>query len=176
MTEDKRHRKSFRFNLKLVLAGLRQWPIATTIVATILATLVVGQLVYEKRSDPTYIFVNLLSIASAIAGMKIIVYLMAHPFLKKSPFPGSYLVAVAIAMVPIFVFYGCGFYLLGVQGGKFSPVVAMLVLFVIGYPLFTVFVAGFLRANEFVQLNREEYLRRARHHGPFLPEPPKRED
>ena len=156
MPTESKSRRDLWFNLDLVLKEAQRWPVATTIVAVMICALVVVHAINEPRADSIYLVVGVIGYLSGILGMKAGFHLMAYAMINKAPFPGSYLVATALAMIPIFVFYSCGFYILGVQRNEFPPLAAILILFGVGYPLCTIFFAGFFRAQEWIQLNRQK--------------------
>lgn len=159
--------KNFRFNLHLVVEETRRWPVVTTICLTVLSALIAVNAINERPQDALYVLVNVIGFLSGALGLKALGHLMTYAMSHKKPFPGSFLVATGIAMIPIFAFYACGFYTLAIQNklgvqesDKFSPLVGFLILFGIGYPLFTVFAAGFFRAQQWIQLNQSKLWRR----------------
>jgi hypothetical protein len=161
MPDEPNDPKDLRFNFSLVLKETRRWPFATAICLTILGALIAVNAISERPQDAIYVLINVVGFLSGAFGLKALGHLMTYAMSYKKPFPGSFLVATGIAMIPVFAFYACGFFTLAIQnklgvqeGDKFSPLVGFLILFAIGYPLFTVFFAGFFRAQQWIQLNR----------------------
>lgn len=160
--EEQRSRWSIRFNFDLVLAEVGRWPWVTTAVISLAAAMVVITAINEGRAEPSYLVINAIMVAASLVGMKANMHLMAYAILYRSPFPGSYLVATAIAMIPVFVFFACGFYVFGVEQGEFIPVYARFVLIGVGYPLFTLFFAGGYRMSQAIQLAQQRWLAKRR--------------
>jgi multidrug transporter EmrE-like cation transporter len=149
--EPKTHR-GLLYHLELVVAETMRWPVATIVVITLVTGGGVALYINQGQFDSTFLLVSALNNVCGLLGLKSLMHLMTYARWHKKPFPGSFLVATAIAMIPIFAFYGTGFYLLAVQDRKLPPAMAFLVLFGLGYPLFTVFVAGFFRLQQAMQL------------------------
>ena len=162
MTPERTTRRNFWFNLDLVLKETKRWPVATTIVAAIICALVAVQAINEPRADATYFVVGVVGYLSGALGMKALLHLMAYTIRHKTSFPGSYLVACAIAMMPIFVFYACAFYILSVQQNEFPPPIQILLFLAFAYPLITAFFTGALHVQEWMQLSWQRVRTRMR--------------
>jgi hypothetical protein len=139
--------RSFWFNLNLVLMEIGRWPIATTIVLTMLT---VGMVL--QPPDPQLQFSpieNTLMLAGSlvgILGMKGWWLLLAHPKLRKAPFPGSPLRATAIAFVPIFTFFATFLYIVPAKVGDDFPLLGRISFLLFAYLLFVTFCTGFMHA------------------------------
>jgi hypothetical protein len=160
--EEQRSRWSAGFNFDLVLTEVGRWPWATTAVISLAAAMVVIAAINEGRAEPLYLVINAIMVSVCLIGLKALMHLMAYATLYKRPFPGSFLIATAIAMIPLHVFFACGFYVLGVEQGELFPVFALLVLVGVGYPLFTLFFAGAFRVNQEMQLAQQRWLAKRR--------------
>jgi hypothetical protein len=156
MSAEPNTRWSLRHNLRLVLIEIARWPLITAIVLILHIAAAGAGYVWEYEFEPAVLVIVSIGTAAAVVGLKALLMLMIYPRRTKSRFPGSYLLATGIAMIPLFVFYACGFYVMGVELNDFPPITAILILFAFGYPLFTLFFAGFFRVQEWVELNGQK--------------------
>ena len=156
MSAEPNTRWSFKFNLDLVSRETRRWPVATTIVVTIIAALTAVQAINERHSDAIYVAVEVIGFLSVALGLKALLHLTTYVMVHREPFLGSHLVASGIVMIPLFVFYACAFYVMSFQLDESLPVGAVLIFLGVAYPLFTIFSAGALRAGEWIQLGRQQ--------------------
>ena len=138
--EPKTHRGLW-YQLKLVVSETMRWPVATIVVITLVTGGIVALSINQGQFDPAYLFAIALSQTAFLVWGKSMMHLGFYAAWHKSPYPGSFLVATAIAMIPLFVFFASGFYLPEVQEHKFMPPMAIFVLFGLGYPFSTVFFA-----------------------------------
>lgn len=138
--------RDFRFNLDLVMTEIARWPVVTLVIMTIFAIAIVLQ-------PPDGLNVDALTIAVAIAGylfgllgMKAMFLVMVYPRLQGKPFPGSLLVANYFILIPIFVFYAAGFYVLTKDIDEEAPLLVLIPFMLFSYMLFVIFLTGFMRA------------------------------
>lgn len=141
-----------RHNVRLALTEMWRWPKTTAIGLVVLAAMTVTQLLFVESLDPISVTIGVVGYVAAALGLKTLMLLMFNPVRRKEPFQGSYLVTSFITMVPIFVFYALGFYLMSVMPStramieESPPMLALAASFAFAYVLFSIFFAGFLRA------------------------------
>lgn len=146
--------QSIRFNLNLVVAEAKRWPWATAIVLAIIAALTIAQLSQDPRYHTFDIVIGVAGYLVGMVGLKTLWLLMAYPVVNRSRFPGSYLVATYIAMIPVFTFYAIGVHILAIETGETPPLLVMIPFGFFAYMLFTIFWSAFARAMEWMHRDK----------------------
>jgi len=131
-----------------VLTEIGRWPIATTIVLTMLAVgMVLQPLNPQLQFSPAENTLLLAASLVGVLGMKGWWLLMAYPKLRKSPFPGSPLRATAIAFVPFFVCFATFLYIVPAKiGDNNFPLLGRISFLLFAYLLFVTFFTGSMHA------------------------------
>jgi hypothetical protein len=136
-------RNSFRLNFDLVMAEIARWPIATTIVLTIIAAGFVLQPEALSELTPINRAIGVAGYLTGVLGLKGLWLLMAYPLMHKAHFPGSRLIASFMVFVPIMAFYATGLLVIVKQAGLAPmPATTAIPLLLFSYVLFSLFFAA----------------------------------
>lgn len=137
-----RSRFGLRFNFDLVIAEIERWPVATFLVATAAAAATSIAAIEFRYSTFDFAAVFVGYFIGTLGG-KAVWLLIFYPLVYRARFQGSSLVAMFIAMIPVFAFYAAALYSIAIETGETPPIEVVTLFMPFSYVLFSLFFGGF---------------------------------